>query len=697
MTTAAHTQQDAADRPTLAIVKDNAPTPVEGTVVEHQGAELAARPAWLTTVYDHARDNRLYVPQIGRGYLEMVRRWFDNHRDDWPQQIATARADLKAAKGDSTAEMKARTLVQQYRAEYRRHRLIHLGKSTGWTVTASTAAVAGAATGGILFDLGLALTALGIGAWKGRPPAADTNPLTAADNAATALVAPGTEGQIMTLAHVHTAADAARALLGALQKENIPVAEVFDVEKTSWGWQATVRVTSGTPETIIKAAGGLETTLDLPTNGVRIQPLLERRSCAILRLVQSNPFASAPGMPYRAPKSLSITDKSRIGTAVSGSELSMALAGVMGLVVAASGGGKTGLLQAVGEVTTAARDNITIDLDPHGDGLEDLHDAVRVTARSHDQIEATLLFLLMLSKGRARLRVKLGMGKKWKISPEHPSITVIFDEFPKASELAKRLAFDLLLVGRKEAVTVIIASQGGTKLYLGENIAQMIAWKAVGPCKVGDTRAVFGDGAVGEGWLPHRLSPATDTDPKDAGHIYTQGVPGRPDEPIEYAVHEAPSAQLKKLAAERREAGLIEPDQASLDAMATVDLPDYVEPEYDINGNLKREAPVELLSWGRLLHLCDAQPTDIVEACSPTKVIVAAAADVMRHRGVDRMRTEPLAEALRSCGYPDLTADDLKQMLREAGAGSPVPLGEMDGMANPRGFKLTALTSPGRP
>ncbi|GAA2803159.1 hypothetical protein [Streptomyces showdoensis] len=168
MTTAPHSEQ-STERPTLTLVKDDAEPAIEGTVVAHQGE--TTRPAWLTAVYDHARDHRLYAPQIGRGYLNIVRRWFDDYRDGWPQQIATAKADLKTAKGDSTAEARARDLLQQLRSDYRRHRLIHLGKSSGWAMTASVGTLLGAATGGILFDLGLALTALGLGAWNGRPAA----------------------------------------------------------------------------------------------------------------------------------------------------------------------------------------------------------------------------------------------------------------------------------------------------------------------------------------------------------------------------------------------------------------------------------------------------------------------------------------------------------------------------------------------
>ncbi|MER7053445.1 hypothetical protein [Streptomyces sp. NPDC000351] len=497
------------------------------------------------------------------------------------------------------------------------------------------------------------------------------------------------------LRNVSTPQQLAECVLLAARAENVPIIEVADVQRQPWGWQCVVRVSEGTPEVIIEKSGDLETRFDLPTNAVRPQPIKARRACAILRLVDGDPFASAPGLPYRAPKSLSISDKFRIGTSVGGDPLELSLAGVMGIWVAASGGGKTSILQALGEGVTACRDNITIDLDPHGDGLEDLGDAVRITARSNEQIEAVLLFFLVMSKARARLRAKLGMGKKWKASPEHPAITIFFDEFPKATDLAKLLAFDLLLVGRKELINLELASQGGTTRYLKENIAQMIALRAVGPCKVGDTRAVFGDGAVKEGYLPHKLSPATETDPKDAGHIYIQGVPGMPDEPIEYATHEIPAAVLRQLAQERLDAGLLDPDQASLDAMRGVDLPEYCEPEYDKGDHIKKPAPVSLLTWEQLLRLCNAEPPVGCELTDgPARAAVEDTIAVMEKANVDRMKTEPLLAALQDFDletYGELGVDEFKTLMKKAGAGSPITLGAIGEEKNPRGFKRDRL------
>jgi hypothetical protein len=497
------------------------------------------------------------------------------------------------------------------------------------------------------------------------------------------------------LRNARTPQQLAECVLLAARAENVPIVEVSDVSRQSWGWQCTVRVSDGTPEAIIAKSGDLETKFDLPTNGVRPQPIMARRACAILRLVEGDPFASAPSLPYRAPKSLSITDKFRIGTSVGGDPLELSLAGVMGLWVAASGGGKTGILQALAEGVTACRDNITIDLDPFGDGLEDLGDAVRITARANEQIEAVLLFFLVMAKGRARLRAKLGMGKKWKASPEHPAVTIFFDELPKASVLAKRLYNDLLLVGRKELIVVEAASQGGQSSYLGANIAQMVALAAVGPCKVEDTRSVFGDGSVKEGYLPHRLSPATATDPKDAGHVFIQGVPGMADEPIEYAIHEVPSATLRQLGQERLEAGLLDPDQDSLAAMRGVDLPEYVEPEYDKDGDIKKPAPVELLTWEQLLRLCDAEPPAGAELTDgPGRAAVEDSVDVMAKADVDRMKTETLLAALQKHdpdAYSEMTVEEFKALMSKAGAGGPITLGPIGEEKNPRGFKRDRL------
>lgn len=173
-TTAAPTQQ-TAERPTLSVVKD-APAPLEGTVVEHQGTSV--RPAWIESsaarveaVKRHAVDNRMYLPWAARGYRQLGRRWLDARRDDYPQLIRSARSALKAADGDVADESKLKQLVHTRRAEYGWHKLIHTGKTAAWSAVAGVGGTVGLAAGGLWVDLFMSLATVATGAWHGRPGA----------------------------------------------------------------------------------------------------------------------------------------------------------------------------------------------------------------------------------------------------------------------------------------------------------------------------------------------------------------------------------------------------------------------------------------------------------------------------------------------------------------------------------------------
>ncbi|MFJ7998991.1 FtsK/SpoIIIE domain-containing protein [Streptomyces sp. NPDC096310] len=182
MSTAAH-PQTAAERPALSLVKDTPEThaevvdaPIEGTVIDRPSAPV--RPAWiesqtarLTRARRHALGNRLYIPQAGRGYLNLLRRWADSWTDDYPQMIRTARTALKAAGGDVTEEAKLKATVEARRADYRRHRLIHAGRSAAGAIAVGAPVTVGIATGGLWIDMALAAAGFAAGAWHGRPGA----------------------------------------------------------------------------------------------------------------------------------------------------------------------------------------------------------------------------------------------------------------------------------------------------------------------------------------------------------------------------------------------------------------------------------------------------------------------------------------------------------------------------------------------
>ncbi|MEU9415183.1 FtsK/SpoIIIE domain-containing protein [Streptomyces sp. NPDC048272] len=152
----------AAQQPRLTLVPDQ-PAALEGTVVTKPSKDIAkaAAPAWLGAAVNHAKDNRLYLPIVGRGYRSLGRHWADRYADDFPHMIETVRQELREAPADKQAGLKK--LKKDLRSEYRQHRLVHLGLTGAWTLAGGTGLAVGTLTGGLWVDLAAALGAYLVG------------------------------------------------------------------------------------------------------------------------------------------------------------------------------------------------------------------------------------------------------------------------------------------------------------------------------------------------------------------------------------------------------------------------------------------------------------------------------------------------------------------------------------------------------
>ena len=159
-----------------------------------------------------------------------------------------------------------------------------------------------------------------------------------------------------------------------------------------------------------------------------------------------------------------------------------------------------------------------------------------------------------------------------------------------------------------------------------------------------------------------RLVPAQNKDIKnDAGQSYIKG-PGL-DRPLLYGWNEHSRDGIKRAVAERIAAG---------------------RPGFDR----------DTLQAAGLLHLADGGAA--LKVVPGDRQIVVDAIEAMAEAGVDRIRPDPLAEALADLNpdlYGDLTVAVLRKAFRDAGVGAPVPVGDIDGLTNPRGYKLEALTA----
>ncbi|WP_327160534.1 FtsK/SpoIIIE domain-containing protein [Streptomyces zaomyceticus] len=679
MTTAAHPTQPA-ERPTLSIVKDNAPAAVEGTVTEHQGDAVTTRPTWLTAVYEHALDNRLYAPQIGRGYAHLTRNWFHAHRDYWPQQIATAEADLAAA-ADSATQNKARAQLEQHRANYRHHRRIHSLKAGGWSVTTLVGAGVGTMFGGALFDIGLGLAALGLGAWKGRAGAtarrAPLSPNLAPSGETTSGIAPtaGDEKVLAALKKLGFDGEIIQPLTRQLDGTSTIVMDLDD----------TVTALKGKTEAL---AGALKRDLpmvDISKGAHANQAEIWLSDADPFEATRPSPLVQAPG-PIDAWKTgvpvgwgkrgnivrLLIRNQHTLigGTTRSGKGVGMAnlLAGaamdprINLRVVAGKENGEFDALARAGVAATYFKPNparllalteaLIADMDRRNRVLGELGKS-KMTEDTIMRLGGIELVVMdeaatYTSPGSHEDRDQLleNLMKIAAVATGAGILLVITTQLPQVDVIPTRLSMNC---GTKWAMKVDSGTQSNT--ILGSGLAG----------SGGPDASKFDPPRPGLGWLNNPFAGGTDLarsfdlDEDERGEV----------------------TQLMKYAAKLREdAGRLAgqwDDPIERQLIAATGLSSAAGGP-DRNGRPGR-------------------------AGSPdrSELLIARAIDVLTDAKVDRMKTEPLAAALRDRWYPELTTDQLKKLMKEAGAGSPVTLGPIGDDQNPRGFKLQALASIQRP
>jgi hypothetical protein len=428
-------------------------------------------------------------------------------------------------------------------------------------------------------------------------------------------------------------------------------------------WEVDVVLKGSTPGKVNAVADQLDAHFNIKAGGTLIDPDPQQSAHLVLRLVTGNPFDDMPKPTVHAPNSLDITQPHNFGRCMDGSPLDLVLEGLRILVIGVSGAAKsTGVLRDLAEVITACHNAIALDLDPVKDGLREFDGAMATPPiRGTKACEEWLDNLVKMAKGRQIVRNRLNMGDTWIATKERPAIFPLVDEFIYLSPRGKELFIELLRLGKQSGIYPIAAGQDATSDAMGDAIADSFTLQIMLASRWDDIRIVFGQGAAAKGYRPDRLVPAQNRQIKnDAGQSYIKG-PGL-DRPLLYGWNEHSSESIKQAVADRAEAG---------------------RPWFDR----------DTLAAAGLLHLADGGT-----ARGPIpgdRQIVVDAITVMADREVDRMKTETLAEALAEHdpdAYGGLTAAELRKLLKDAGAGSPVTLGYLNGESNPRGFKLEALT-----
>ncbi|MEU2233140.1 FtsK/SpoIIIE domain-containing protein [Streptomyces vietnamensis] len=677
MTTAAHTPQQPVERPTLTVVKNNAAQSVEGTVVEHQGAAVATRPTWLTVVYEHARDHRLYAPQIGRGYAQLARRWFHARRDYWPQQIATAEAALAAANGNAEAQTKARAELDLRRARYSHHKRIHGLKSGGWAATATLGTVAGAWTGGVLFDIGLGLTALGLGAWAGRPAAAPGQQPLSGSIAGTTTAAPGI---------APTAGD--EKILAALKKLGFEGEIIQPLTRQA---DNTLTITVDLEDTVTALKGKTEALAGALKRDVPMVDVSKgaHANQARIWLSDTDPFETTRPSPLiQAPGPIDAwNDGVPVGWGKRGNTVRLLIRNQHTLIGGTTRSGKgVGMANLLVGAAMDPRINLRIVAGKENGEFDALGRAgVAATYFKPDPARLLALTEALIADmdRRNRLLGKLGKSKMTEDTimrlggielividevatytgpGSHDDRDQLLENLMKIAAVATGAGILLVLTTQLPQVDVIptrLSMNCGTKWAMkvdsGTQSNTILGSGLAG--SGGPDASKFDPPRPGLGWLNNPFAGGTDLarsfdlDEDERGEV----------------------TQLMKYAAKLRE------DAGRLAGQ-------WDDP---IEQHLVAATGLSSTSGGPERN---GRPGR-AGSPDPGEILIARVIDVLTDAKVDRMKTEPLVEALRDRWYPELTAETFKKAMKDAGAGSPVTLGPIGKDQNPRGFKLQALTS----
>jgi S-DNA-T family DNA segregation ATPase FtsK/SpoIIIE len=449
----------------------------------------------------------------------------------------------------------------------------------------------------------------------------------------------------------------------ALGWEGIGTRAVRVLGHREWGWEVDVVLKGSKVAKVNEKADDLDSHFNIKHGGTLIDPDPQEAAHLVLRLVTASPFENMPKPVVHAPNSLDIADPHNFGRCMDGSPLNLILEGLRILAIGVSGAAKTtGVLRDLAEVITACHNAIALDLDPVKDGLREFEGVMAAPPiRGNADCEKWLEYLVKMAKARNTVRNRLNMGDTWIATADHPAIFPFVDEFIYLSDKAKKLFIELLRLAKQSGIYPVAAGQDATSDSMGDAIADSFTLRIMLAARHADIPLVLGQGAIAKGFRPDRLVPAQNAQIKnDAGQSYIKGP--SLDRPLLYGWNEHNRDGIKRAVTDRIAAG---------------------RPWFDR----------DTLAAAGLLHLADGG--DGGKRISGDRQIVFDAIEVMAEAEATRIRSESLAEALVDFNpdlYSDLTVAELRKLLKDVGVGAPVPIGDIDGMTNPRGYKLEALT-----
>ncbi|UMO76296.1 FtsK-like DNA translocase [Streptomyces phage Tomas] len=460
---------------------------------------------------------------------------------DW-MYAAEYRIEIAKARNDGNHEKARKLRIEQQKTAQPRRKRFYIGVAAGLALLSYLYTILGPAViGAAIIALMITVAITGAEHIFNFDKEEDDDPL-----------------EPFPIADARNRDEAQECLRRALLAEGITPRTILEPVRYNWGWEIPVVLRKGTPADVMNKVSNMETLMRLPSDGMLIASTRFRAE-VIVRLMQNDPFTDIPPIPYAEPLSRSIKNKYKVAQRMDGKDIELSLLRNHAVVIAAPGGGKSMFMRALADITTSCRDCVTWDIDPGGNGLEVFGHAVARRGRTEQEIEELLTEAIEYAKIRAKKLTKLGMGDNWNPTREHPALVIFIDEFIQLNTKCKGLAVDLIRIGRKAAISVVMAAQQATKDVLGAAIADSVSIKVMFASRHADIPIVFGEGAIGMGWRPDRLHPASGEDIEDAGKCYIMGGGSR--EPYLYKVFPMYPEDAIERGDERADEGIVELDK----------------------------------------------------------------------------------------------------------------------------------------
>ncbi|MFI5985069.1 hypothetical protein ACIBEA_29910 [Streptomyces sp. NPDC051555] len=671
----------AAQHPHLTVVPPPAAAPIEGVVVDKTAAVEKAQPTWLSAAKDHVVENRAYLPRSARGWGALARRWADRHGDDYPHMIRTARQALREAPVGQQAELKQR--IRELRAEYRWHRLIHVGATSAWTLAGGTGLAVGTATGGLTVDLAAALGAYLIGLRYGavdqiaaievtQQPPAVLPQITAASGSA------GEEALLFALVKAGIISASQRAetgILGGIRPEGP-------------GWAATIELPEGMKAIEATSKAG-ELASALRKKGLQVE--FKPDSSETGHEGMASLWVADSPTPFAGPKVYSELinaqswdfwrDGVPLGTDARQARQILRLIWSSMLIGGLQDYGKSYLARLI--AAAAALDptmRIIVITGKTGPDWAPLKQVAHRYISGSDPDTIREIFALMTSTIGDMQARGTELDRLFEEEPHKVPEGKITPEIAKAKG---GMGPVLLLV---EELQEVLDGASITKMAMPDDESEnprLVSAKT----PLVDLFARFNRASryvLGMGvYITQR--PDAGSVPTELRDVCIKRASFRTKTRTSSEMvlgEEAVKSGATPHALLESSKGIFVLDEGAEDGYRTmrgdvIDLPDFAK----------------ICERGRQLRIDAGTLTGDAAArgeqarkVAEARAFVPEALAVMDERQVDRMRTETLATAMR------LTVDELKAKLRAAGIPDPTPIGAIDGLQNPRGYKRDTLT-----